>query len=167
MQYCHRLSRHWRCSWREAPVSQHVCKFVPFMHITLQLMELSCTLDLATKTFSLHSLPVSCLCIYFFFILMSCATCTSELQLNLRTGPSEVCTCSPPSFLFGMRRRIASEHDILQWTQRWHQDNRLHSSVEPHSLTTRSRLEMFTLNIWDVFQLALDCVLFLYSLYFL
>lgn len=103
----------------------------------------------------------------FFFILMSCATCTSELQLNLRTGPSEVCTCSPPSFLFGMRRRIASEHDILQWTQRWHQDNRLHSSVEPHSLTTRSRLEMFTLNIWDVFQLALDCVLFLYSLYFL
>ena len=25
---------------------------------------------------------------------------------------------------------------ILKWTQRWHQDNRLHSSVEPHSLST-------------------------------
>lgn len=32
-----------------------------------------------------------------------------------------------------------------------------------HGLTTCSRLEMFTLNVWDVFQLALNSVLFLYS----
>ena len=146
--------------------------FVPFMHITLQLMELSCNhlhsgsgnKDFQPSTAFQSRVYAS---IFFFFFLMSCAACTSELQLNLRTGPSEVAPAVLDHFCFGMRRRIASVHDIFQWTQRWDQDNRLHSSVEPHSLTTRSRLEMFTLNIRDDFQLALDCVLFLYSLYFL
>lgn len=51
-------------------------------------------------------------------------------------------------------------HDILQWTWRWNKDNRLHPRFicGDNSLITCSRLEMFTLNIWDVFQLPLRAI---------
>lgn len=51
-----------------------------------------------------------------------------------------------------------------------HKNNRLRlmfarGDNEPRGLMTCSRLKMFTLNIRDVFQFALNFALFLYSLY--
>lgn len=151
-------------------VSQHVCN-VPFMHIAHQ-----CVLH-STVHWIWHSRPVPCLfflrCVPTISPSCSCIprvrTLRSEApQSGLMFG-SMYLLSTTFDHLLGHGLAISSAahnalvHNIFRWTQGFHEDNRLHSRFNLWSLTTCSRWEMFTLNVWGAFQLTLNVVLFLYS----
>lgn len=185
MSRCCSACHKWWCIWQTVTASvSHVCN-MSFMHITHQLIELSCT-QLYTGSGIKDFQPLNpnqflCYCIFFFSsYMLNVSPIHSYMLETLPIWGASVWTDTqqhvPTVLHFGRllwhEIFICKTHCIDMWNtsldnkMKWGQSAAFAVCEvnRPHSLTTCSRLEMFTLNIWFVFQLSL-CAIFVLTVF--